>query len=106
MLQAKQGVGGTEPHDNHRRTHITLVDPDRVIEVARMMLSMLEQQSMDRAEHRLVANDFDLDFSNGYLRPAVSSLKFLTKRTVTSIEFTKVMSNVESLVTMHEVYTI
>ncbi|XP_003246105.1 WD repeat-containing protein 60 [Acyrthosiphon pisum] len=102
-LKAKRGVGGNEPSDNRLRTHFTVVDPDRVIEVARMMLSMLEQQSMDRSEHRLVANDFDMGFSNGYLSPAVSSLKFLAKRPVTSIEFSRVTSNVESLVTTHEV---
>lgn len=81
-----------------------MVDPDRVVEVARMMVSMLEQQSMDRAEHRLVANDFDLGFSNGYLSPAVSSLKFLANIPVTSIEFSRVTSYSESLVTTHEVY--
>lgn len=83
-----------------------MVDPDRVVEVARIMVSMLEQQSMDRAEHRIVANDFDLDFSNGYLSPAISSLKFLAKCPVTSIEFSRVTSYAESLVTTHEVYTI
>ncbi|XP_060854032.1 cytoplasmic dynein 2 intermediate chain 1-like isoform X2 [Rhopalosiphum padi] len=102
-LRAKLGVGGTEPPDDHRRTRITMVDPDRVFEVARMMLSMLEQQSMDRAEHRLVANNFDLGFSNGHLSPVVSSLKFLEKRPVTSIEFLRVTSIIESLVTTHEV---
>jgi len=105
LLQAKQGVGGTEPTDNRLQTHITMVDSGRVIEVARMMLSMVEQQSMDRAEHKLLPNDLDMGFSNGYLSPAVSSLKFLAKRPVTSIEFSRVTSNVESLVTTHEVGT-
>jgi len=83
-----------------------MVDPDRVVKVARMMVSMLEQQAMDRAEHRLVANDFDLDFSKGHLSPAVSSLKFLTKCPVTSIEFSRITSYAESLVTTHEVHII
>lgn len=85
---------------------MTMVDPDRVVVIARMMLSMLEQQSMDRAEHRLVANDFDLGFSNGHLSPVVSSLKFLEKRRVTSIEFLRITSIVESLITTHEVHNI
>ncbi|XP_025193848.1 WD repeat-containing protein 60-like [Melanaphis sacchari] len=102
-LRAKLGVGGTGPPDDHRRIRITMVDPDRVVEVAQVILLMLEQQAMDRTEHRLVTNDCDLSFSNGHLSPAISSLKFLEKHSVTSIEFLKVTSIVESLVTTHEV---
>ncbi|KAE9541239.1 hypothetical protein AGLY_004484 [Aphis glycines] len=102
-LRAKLGVGGNELPDDHHQRRMTMVDSDRVVVIARMMLSMLEQQSMDRAEHRLVANDFDLGFSNGHLSPVVSSLKFLEKRPVTSIEFLRITSIVESLVTTHEV---
>ncbi|CAH1724846.1 unnamed protein product [Aphis gossypii] len=79
-LRAKLGVGSNELPDDHHQRRMTMVDSDRVVVIARMMLSMLEQQSMDRAEHRLVANDFDMGFSNGHLSPVVSSLKFLEKR--------------------------
>lgn len=71
--------------------------------VGRTILSMLEQQAMDQAERQLVANKFDLAFSNGYLNLAVSNIKFLTKRPVMSIEFAQITSLTESLVTVHQV---
>lgn len=97
-------MGGTVSKDDHRRlARITAIDPDRVCEVGRTILSMLDQQAMERAERRLVANKFDLAFSNGYLSPVVSTVKFLTKRPVTSVEFARITSHIESLVTIHKV---
>lgn len=103
-FQAKLGVGrGSGPEEDRGPTHVSAVDSDRVCAVGRMFLSMLEQQAMEKARHRLTANEQDLDFSGGHLSPAVSAVDFLAKRPVTSVEFARITSLAESLVAVHRV---
>lgn len=104
-FQAKLGVGGNEFDDRPRLTSIvsTAMDSDRVCAVGRIMLAILEQQAMERAEQLLVANKSDLDFSNGHLSPALSTVRYFDGSSVTSLEFARIRSSTEYLVTIHEV---
>lgn len=87
----------------HRLVRTATVDPERVSAAGRNMLMILEQQTMGQVGRRLVSDINYVGFSAGHLSPAISAIGFLANRPVTSVEFARITSSVESVATTHEV---